>query len=547
MQIFSIQTLYTLLLIIPLIAIFFLISCRNTGSGKPRKGIPVGYVKHPEWSKNANIYEVNIRQYTPEGTFTAFEKHLPRLKEMGVDILWFMPVHPIGEKNRKGTLGSYYSVKDYKAVNPEFGTLDDFKSVVEEAHALGMYVIIDWVANHTAWDNPWIYEHPGWYTKDSAGNFVSPFDWSDVVDLDFDNKELWKAMQDALDYWVTEADIDGYRCDVAGMVPVEFWNETRMRLDKIKPVFMLAEAEEPEHHLYAFDMSYGWEFHHIMNQIANGKMNANAIDSYFKKQDTLYPANAYRMYFTSNHDENSWNGTEFERMGDGARTFALLSATIPGMPLIYSGQEAAFNKRLEFFEKDQIEWDDYPYQDFYSSLLKLKHQNQALWNGDSGGTSQRIKTSDNKSVYAFIREKEGNKILILLNLSGKNVETTLKGTKFIGNSKEWFTGEHKTLNKNESILLEPWGYLVFVSVETQNIASLLVILSKVRVDINFPLRDFKHQLVRIIQKFNVIIRIGVFDSFFQPSFIVEVISFVKQFFLSFHINAGGVYIKCDII
>ena len=255
------------------------------------------------------IYEANVRQFTPEGTFKAFEEHLPRLKELGVDILWLMPIHPIGVENRKGGLGSYYSIKDYRGVNPEFGDLDDFKSLVNKAHELGMYVILDWVANHTAWDHAWVTEHPEYYTKNLDGTMKSPFDWTDVVELDFKNQEMQDAMLADMMYWVEENGIDGFRCDVAGEVPVEFWNTARAELDKVKPVFMLAEAEQPNHHVNAFDMSYAWELHHIMNEIAKGNKNAKAINTYFAKHDTLYPTDAYRLYFITNHDENSWNGT----------------------------------------------------------------------------------------------------------------------------------------------------------------------------------------------------------------------------------------------
>ena len=440
----------------------FLMSCNEQKPKKAEKNLPESDVVHPKWSKNANIYEVNVRQFTPEGTFAAFEDHMPRLKEMGVDILWLMPIHPVGEKNRKGELGSYYSVKDYKGVNPEFGTLDDLKSLVKKAHEMGMYVIIDWVANHTAWDHQWMEDHPEWYTIDSNGNFVAPFDWTDVADLNFENKELWAAMTDALKYWVTEADIDGYRCDVAAMVPVEFWNQARVELDKIKPVFMLAEAEEPGLHTHAFDMTYAWELHHIMNSIAKGEMDANALQKYFQKADTLYPKNAYRMAFTSNHDENSWNGTEFERMGDGHKVFAVLSATLPGMPLIYSGQEAALDKRLAFFSKDTIDWKDYPYEDFYKSILQLKKEQKPLWNGNFGSKQQRIKTTKNKLVYAFMRVKKEEKVIVLTNLSDKELEIELMGSGYEGTYKSYFDGHEVILKGKDKFTLGPWGYRVFV-------------------------------------------------------------------------------------
>ena len=247
-------------------------------------------VQHPEWSHNVSIYEVNTRQYTPEGTFKAFDAHIDEIKKLGIGLVWFMPINPIGEKNRKGNLGSYYSVKDYKAVNPEFGTLEDFKETVKKVHDAGMYVIIDWVANHTAWDNVWVSEHPEFYTKDSLGNFVPPVaDWHDVIDLNYDNKELWKYMIDAMKYWVKECDIDGFRCDVAGMVPIDFWISARTELDKVKKVFMLAEAEGPEFH-EAFDMTYSWNLLHLMNDLAQGKTSVQAIRDYFNKENNTYPA-----------------------------------------------------------------------------------------------------------------------------------------------------------------------------------------------------------------------------------------------------------------
>ncbi len=331
-------------------ALVVLNSCSSNGSEKSVTNGKVEQIKHPEWSKNLSIYEVNIRQFTPEGTFNAFIPHLPRLKELGADILWIMPINPIGELNRKGSLGSYYSISDYLTLNPEFGIDEDFKNLIKTAHENDLYVIIDWVANHSAWDNPLVNEHPEWYQKDTTGKMISPYDWTDVVAFDYSNRQMNDYMLNAMKFWVTEYDIDGYRCDVAGMVPDTFWLRVRTELDKIKPVFMLAEDEAPRHHA-AFDMTYGWEFHHVMNDIYKGEKNANDIEKYLHKNDSLYPSDAYRMYFITNHDENSWNGTEFERLGEGVKAFFVLTATVPGMPLIYSGQEAAMDKRLEFLVK----------------------------------------------------------------------------------------------------------------------------------------------------------------------------------------------------
>ncbi|MFO7723570.1 MAG: alpha-amylase family glycosyl hydrolase [Bacteroidales bacterium] len=275
---------------------------------------------HEVWSKDAVIYEVNIRQYTEEGTFNAFLPHIPRLKEMGVDILWLMPVHPVGVLNRKGSLGSYYAVRDYRGVNPEFGTMDDLKNLVQQAHALGMKVILDWVANHTAWDHVWTETNPEYFEKDKKGGFISPYDWTDVIALDYSNDAMRDSMIEALKFWVRVADVDGYRCDVAGMVPTDFWDDARKALEEIKPVFMLAEDEDnPDLLREAFDMNYTWKVHHLMTRIVKGESPASEFWTHFAWNDSVFNPGVYRMNFITNHDENSWNGTEFERMGDGVR------------------------------------------------------------------------------------------------------------------------------------------------------------------------------------------------------------------------------------
>jgi len=429
---------------------------------KPDKAQPQSFVSHPDWSRNANIYEVNIRQFSLGGTLNEFIEHIPRLKEMGVDILWIMPVQPIGEKNRKGELGSYYSIRDYKAINPEFGTMDDFKSLVSQAHEAGMKVILDWVANHTSWDHAWITEHPEYYEKDSLGNIIAPYDWSDVAALDYGNPAVGVAMVCEMQFWIRETDIDGFRCDVAWDVPMEFWDMARAELDKMKPVFMLGEAEGPDYHARAFDMTYAWELHHLMNDMAKGKKKVGALDSLLIKQDTLFPADAYRMLFTSNHDENSYKGTEFERLGEASLCMAVLTATLPGMPLVYNGQESAFNERLRFFAKDTIDWKDYRLEPFYSSLFLLKHSYQPLWNGSWGGAMERIKTTADTSLFAFTRSKEGDRIFVITNLSGEVKEGKLKGDSFIGEYKEWFTGEEVNFDKGAKLRLKPWEYKVYV-------------------------------------------------------------------------------------
>jgi glycosidase len=395
---------------------------------------PPSTVVHPAWTRSANLYEVNIRQYTPEGSFAAFEAQLPRLQRMGVDTIWLMPVQPIGQKHRKGHLGSYYAVRDYTAVNPEFGTLADFRHLVDTAHALGMHVLIDWVANHTAWDHAWVSQHPDWYKKDEHGEiFPVTFgsgptkeEWTDVVALDYSHKALWQAMIDAMAFWLRETGIDGFRCDVAGLVPTPFWDEARRQLDRIKPVFMLAEWNEPELHRHAFDMTYDWDLYEAMKQVAKGKATADALRELVRHPKKAYPADAYRMLFTGNHDTNSWHGSDTELYGDGFKAFVVLAATLPGLPLIYGGQESQFHKRLAFFEKDPIAWGDYPLQDLYAELLRLKHRHPALWNGAAGGPA-RLLDVGSRDVLAFERVKGDDRVTVVLNLSRERQAFTMPG------------------------------------------------------------------------------------------------------------------------
>ncbi|MCF8243284.1 MAG: alpha-glucosidase C-terminal domain-containing protein [Melioribacteraceae bacterium] len=435
------------------------ISCQ-TKTGQP---VEITNLSHPGWSKNSSIYEVNIRQFTEEGTFNAFAERLPELKEMGINILWIMPIHPIGELNRKGSLGSYYAVKDYKAVNPEFGTLEDFKNLVDKVHALEMKIIIDWVANHTAWDHPWTETNPGFYTKDSTGNFIPPVaDWSDVIDLNYDNEELRKEMHDALLFWVKNYNIDGYRCDVAEMVPIEFWNNVRAELDKIKPVFMLAEGSVPELHENAFDMTYNWDVHHIMNKIYSGENSLNELYDELKEDAEEYTRNPYRMQFTSNHDENSWNGSAIERLGESAELFTVFSVMIEGMPLVYNGQEAGNENRLDFFEKDPIEWKESNFRLLYTTILNEKKRNKALWNGTFGGAMEYLNHDNKDNVFAFTREKDGDKVIAFFNMSKEKQTVNVTDELIKGSYTELFSGEKTSFSDSENFEISPWKYTIFV-------------------------------------------------------------------------------------
>ena len=372
---------------------------------------------HPAWSYNAVIYEMNIRQYTPEGTFIAASRELPRLKELGVDVLWLMPIYPIGVKNRKGTLGSYYAISDYYGINPEFGDMDDFSSFLELAHGLGFKVILDWVANHTSPDAKWIYECPAdWYERDSLGNTVVEYDWTDIAALNYENKDVWKAQEKAMRFWLDKG-VDGFRCDMACEMPIEFWQSVIPELRRDYPgIYMLAEGEEPALHEDAFDASYAWELHHLLNDVAQGKKGAEEIVAYIRKDASKYPEDAFRLMFTSNHDENSWAGTEFERMGGAAKAMALLTFTLPcGQPLLYTGQEIGWNKRFEFFEKDPVpSWEENEYTDFYKWLISLRHENPALDAGERGGEFRLVSAEDN--VLVFSRTVPDNKVTVSVRL-----------------------------------------------------------------------------------------------------------------------------------
>lgn len=420
------------------------------------------YFSPPGWANSTTIYEVNVRQYTPEGTFNAFANHLPRLRAMGVQTLWFMPIHPIGKEKRIGALGSYYSISDHKAVNPEFGTLDDFKRLIETAHSMGFKIMMDWVANHTSWDHVWTKEHPEYYAKDSDGNFHPPFDWSDVIQIDHNCMEEQEAMIEAMQFWIKEYDIDGFRCDMAHLVPLSFWKKARQRLDPIKPLFWLGETEELSYH-EVFDASYTWEFLHTMEAYWRGERSMSGLESILSKYETLFPSTAIRLFFTSNHDENSHSGSEYERMGDAALPFAVLCATWGGIPLVYSGQELPLKERLNFYNKDEIKWTgNYLLNDFYKTLLKLHATHPALRGGDPAVKIYRIYTTQDDNVLAYLRKNEEEEVLVLLNLSAKNdLRVEIKDDKVNGRYQDIFSGAIVYFTSGSFLDMQAWEYLVY--------------------------------------------------------------------------------------
>ncbi len=430
----------------------------------------------PDWAATASIYEVNVRQFTPEGTFAAMRTHLPRLKRMGVDVIWFMPIYPISELRNKGSLGSYYSIGDFRAVNPAFGTLTEFREIVDEIHALDMHVILDWTANHTGWDHAWITEHPEFYIhregSDTIRHAFNPqdpsggdTDWYDIAQLDYSNMELRDSMVADMQYWLREVDIDGFRCDVAGFVPNDFWMSVRPKLETIKPVFMLAEwGDEPAHFDSAFDINYGWGFHQLLNEIAQGNANADSVWAYQAANTAKFPPYAYHLNFTSNHDENSWNGTEFERLGELADAMWVVCATFEGAPLIYSGQEEPLRRRLAFFDKDDIGFEEYANEDFFRTLLTLKQNNRALANGAAGGRAERLELGESDSdVLAFRRAARADSLIVAVNFSGEAKRLSLPNAGSLGSFRDVYAAEADPIDIRGTLSLPPHGYLVLTN------------------------------------------------------------------------------------
>lgn len=440
-------------------------SCSSHSVNQQYQPQPYVEIVHPEWSRNATIYQVNLRQYTQEGTFQAFEAHLPRLKAMGVDILWLMPIHPIGELNRKGSLGSYYSVKDYFDVNPEHGDKAAFQHLVDKIHENGMYVILDWVANHSAWDNPIATAHPDWYIKTKEGNFQStPWrDYDDIIDFDYSSPELRKYMTDALVYWVKDFNIDGYRADVASFVPIEFWENARRELDGIKPVFMLAESQDRDLHKRSFDMTYAWQlWDHLHNIAVKGSSLSGLTEGYIAEHVSIWPRNGYRMNHVTNHDKNSWEGTLEKNFGPALEAAIVLTGTLEGMPMMYSGQEAGLDRPLKFFDKDPIAWQTHPHEQLYRTLFTLKHDQQALWNGKWGGVMERIKNDQMQQVVSFVRESGSSKVLTIVNYSNQPADAVLDTRYDTGTYREVFSGKEQVFETQHTINFEPWEYQIWV-------------------------------------------------------------------------------------
>ncbi|WP_254795578.1 alpha-amylase family glycosyl hydrolase [Arsukibacterium indicum] len=427
---------------------------------------PEPYVKlsHPQWSKDAVIYQINTRQFTPEGTFAAAQQQLPRLKALGVDILWLMPIQPIGEVNRKGSLGSPYSIKDYYGVNPEFGNKQDIKAFISAAHQQGMYVILDWVANHTAWDNPLTEQHPDWYIRDWKGDFrPTPWwDWSDIIELDYSKPGLRKYMTDAMKYWIEDIGFDGFRADVAGFVPLDFWENVRAELTTVKPVFMLAEFEGRDFHAEAFDATYGWTWHQAVHAVVTGHADVNKLYVYYSWNEKYFPQQVMRLLGTSNHDQNAWEGTEFEMFGDALPAVTVLSFVSEGIPMLYNGQEAGNEKRLEFFEKDPIVWREHANGELYKKLIKLKKSQSALWNSTWGARMIPVHNSQANQVLSFVRQDANSKVFAIFNFSDKPQQVSFKAHLHHGSYHEYFSDQRASFGADTVLTLPAWGYRVYL-------------------------------------------------------------------------------------
>ncbi len=423
--------------------------------------------QHPEWSYGAVLYEMNVRQLTPEGTLRAAAARLEFLRDLGVDAVWLMPIYPIGEKNRKGTLGSYYSIRDYCAVNPELGTMDDFDDFVAEAHRLGMKVLMDWVANHTSRDARWIAGKPAsWYERDASGEPAVPWDWTDTAKLDYANRDVWEAQTAAMEFWIARHAVDGFRCDMAMLVPIGFWQYAAARLRRVKPdLFLLAEAEQ--RNLFddgVFDACYGWEMHHLLNDVAQQRVRVTALRDWLRADRGRYPRSAMRLAFTSNHDENSWNGSEFARMGAARGIMAAFTFVVPGgLPLIYTGQEVGYDHSFAFFDRDPIPAESYranAYTEFYRRLTELRHANPALAAGGRGGDMVEISNNAEDCLMTFVREVPGNQVVAVMNLSPYAIETDYYTGIYAGMYTDALTGRPSELRGHVVEPMGPWSYRI---------------------------------------------------------------------------------------
>jgi len=369
------------------------------------------------------IYEVFVRNFSEAGTLAEVEQRLDDLADLGVNVVWLMPIYPIGESLRKGNIGSPYAVLDYQSVHPDLGTTEDLKRLVQAAHQRGMKLILDVVPNHCAPDHPWVTEHPEWIQRDEKGHPKPPIAaWSDVVGLNYNEVGLRESMITALKFWITECDIDGYRVDVAGMVPEDFWREAIPQLRALKPgLVMLAEAEGPVYHQIGFDLSYDDSLRNLLVKIARKQQPVSKLNAYIASAIDLYPPGAQLMRFTENHD-HARTAQLFPPPMDRAAATAVF--TLPGAPLIYAGQEVGLSHLPNLFEKDPVAWErgDPAVRTFYRKLIQLRNDHSAL----TQGRWQALQT-DNENMAAYLRADEHDEILVLLNFGTDETPVTVTG------------------------------------------------------------------------------------------------------------------------
>ncbi len=414
------------------------------------------------------LYELNVRQFTPEGTFAAARQRLPFLRSLGIDAIWLMPIYPIGVEGRKGSLGSYYSIRDYKGINEEFGSEEELRDFITTAHSLGMRVLLDWVANHTARDARWLEDKPyDWYEREEDGTAKVPWDWTDTAKLNYSNHDVWRGQIDAMRYWVEQFKVDGFRCDMAMLVPIEFWQEASEELHRIKrDIFMLAEAEEDNLFDRAFNMSYQWNIHHIMCDIAKGARRVWDLRNAIHSERARYPREAMRMSFTSNHDENSWSGSEQARFGSALEVMTAMTFLMPStMPLIYTGQEVGYNHSFEFFERDAIPAEAYVENrttELYRRLTSLKHKEQALASGERGGEMIEIENNAKDCMMTFVREVDGSRVVAIVNLSPYTIHADFRTGIYAGKYYDALSGERVVLDDHVERDIAPWQYQILV-------------------------------------------------------------------------------------
>lgn len=414
----------------------------------------------PAWVRNAVVYELNVRSFSQAGTLNAVTERLPELRQLGVTVVWLMPVHPVGQLKRKGTVGSPYAVRDYRTINPAYGTPEDFRRLVRDAHRLGLKVIIDLVANHTAWDNPLI-RTPAFYRRDSLGRIVSPYDWSDVAALDYGNPAVRAYMTDVMEYWVREYDLDGFRADVAWLVPVDFWEQARQRLARIKPdIMLLAEAHEPVLLRQAFDLDYSWPLYHAIKGVVLGDSSAPAIRAAWEREVERYPRGALHLRFAENHDEDRAIALFGAR---GALAVSALVFTLDGVPLLYNGMEAGDvteSGAPALFEKVPIFWGSRERRPdlaaFYPWIIGLRRQHPAL----QRGRLEWVANSDDNRIVTFLRQVAGETILVAINLSNRpfvgRVEVPGAGYAEIARK-----GVNPQAAPLPTLSLHAWGFRIF--------------------------------------------------------------------------------------